>query len=133
VDNNTNQVIVISGESGAGKTETMKKCLQYLAREAGGVSSNLEQRIMQSNVFLESFGNAQTVRNHNSSRFGKWTEIYFDQIGAICGAKITNYVLEKVRVVKVAPNERTYHIFYYLCKGEENCGVCVCVYVVCSM
>jgi myosin-5 len=86
-----------------------------------GHLSSVEDQILKTNPILEAFGNATTVRNNNSSRFGKWTEIFFDGAGRICGAKITNYLLEKVRVVRLAENERNYHIFYYLCAGEALC------------
>jgi myosin heavy subunit len=119
-DNNANQAIIISGESGAGKTEAMKKCLQYLTRVAGcGIDSNLQERILQSNVFLEAFGNAKTVRNHNSSRFGKWMEIKFDCDQTICGCVTTSYLLEKGRVVQQAENERNFHVFYQFCAGAN--------------
>ena len=105
------QSIIISGESGAGKTECTKQCLQYLA-EVAGSSTNVEAKILQANPILEAFGNAKTVRNNNSSRFGKYTEIFFSKRGEINGARNTNYLLEKSRVVQVTRDERNYHIFY---------------------
>jgi myosin heavy subunit len=84
--------VLCSGESGAGKTECTKQCLQYLA-EVAGSSSNVENRILQANPILEGFGNAKTLRNNNSSRFGKYVEIFFDKKNAICGAQNTDYLV----------------------------------------
>jgi hypothetical protein len=92
--------------------------LQYLADSAGS-ANNVEQRILLANPILEAFGNAKTVRNNNSSRFGKYIEIQFDQKYQIAGAQNINYLLEKVRVVSIAPNERNYHIFYQLILGAD--------------
>lgn len=112
--NEKNQAILISGESGSGKTEATKQCFNFLA-EIAGSELQLEQKILQSNPVLEAFGNAKTIRNNNSSRFGRWTEINFSHRGQIIGASIENYLLEKSRVVEVGRNERNYHIFYQLC------------------
>lgn len=109
--NERNQAILISGESGSGKTEATKQCFNFLA-EIAGSELQLEQKILQSNPLLEAFGNAKTIRNNNSSRFGRWTEINFSHRGQIIGASIENYLLEKSRVVEVGRNERNYHIFY---------------------
>ncbi|KAL3508613.1 hypothetical protein ACH5RR_028014 [Cinchona calisaya] len=114
-----NQSIIISGESGAGKTETAKIAMQYLAALGGG-SSGIECEVLQTSCILEAFGNAKTSRNDNSSRFGKLIEIHFSAVGKICGAKIQTYLLEKSRVVQLARGERSYHIFYQLCAGVPS-------------
>ncbi|KAL6568824.1 Myosin-1 [Orobanche hederae] len=119
-----NQSIIISGESGAGKTETAKIAMQYLAALGGG--SGIEYEILKTNPILEAFGNARTLRNDNSSRFGKLIEIHFSEIGKISGARIETsdagsiipvVLLEKSRVVQCSEGERSYHIFYQLCVG----------------
>ena len=114
-----NQAIIISGESGAGKTEATKIIMQYLAKTShASDSSQLEEQVLASNPLLESFGNARTLRNDNSSRFGKFIQIKF-QNGHISGATITNYLLEKTRIVQQIEGERNYHIFYQLLSDEE--------------
>ncbi|OMO62400.1 IQ motif, EF-hand binding site [Corchorus olitorius] len=113
-----NQSIIISGESGAGKTETAKIAMQYLAALGGG--SGIEYEILKTNPILEAFGNAKTLRNDNSSRFGKLIEIHFSETGKISGAKIQTFLLEKSRVVQCAQGERSYHIFYQLCAGAPH-------------
>ncbi|KAH8518531.1 hypothetical protein H0E87_000396 [Populus deltoides] len=114
-----NQSIIISGESGAGKTETAKYAMQYLAALGCG-NDGMESEILQTNCILEAFGNAKTSRNDNSSRFGKLIEIHFTESGKICGAKIQTFLLEKSRVVQLANGERSYHIFYQLCAGAPS-------------
>lgn len=127
------QSIIISGESGAGKTEATKVIMKYLARitkkalaEDGETSasadvSSLEDRVLSSNPLLESFGNARTLRNDNSSRFGKFIEISFDTTtGHIIGASISNYLLEKTRITTQIEGERNYHIFYQLLTGADD-------------
>ena len=131
VNDRVNKSVIISGESGAGKTETMKLVLQYVAEvsnksvpsdgDAGGAATaSLEERILKANPVMEAFGNAKTTRNNNSSRFGKWTEVKFDKGAAIIGGSIINYLLEKSRVVFQGPEERNYHIFYQLYAGAEK-------------
>ncbi|KAL8510365.1 hypothetical protein ACS0TY_017249 [Phlomoides rotata] len=114
-----NQSIIISGESGSGKTETAKTATQYLAAVGGG-GGGIESKVLQASCILEAFGNARTERNENSSRFGKLTEIHFSESGQICGAKIQTFLLEKSRVVQLAHGERSYHVFYQLCSGASS-------------
>uniref|UniRef100_A0AAY4CXT9 Myosin heavy chain 10 n=1 Tax=Denticeps clupeoides TaxID=299321 RepID=A0AAY4CXT9_9TELE len=121
------QSILCTGESGAGKTENTKKVIQYLAHVASShkgrkdhnipVSGELERQLLQANPILESFGNAKTVKNDNSSRFGKFIRINFDVTGYIVGANIETYLLEKSRAIRQAKDERTFHIFYQLLAG----------------
>ncbi|XP_053577348.1 myosin-9 [Bombina bombina] len=116
------QSILCTGESGAGKTENTKKVIQYLAYVASSHKSKkdqgeLERQLLQANPILEAFGNAKTVKNDNSSRFGKFIRINFDVNGYIVGANIETYLLEKSRAIRQAKDERTFHIFYYLMSG----------------
>ncbi|CCK70935.1 myosin 1 KNAG_0F02720 [Huiozyma naganishii CBS 8797] len=126
-----NQTILVTGESGAGKTENTKKILQYLAaitsRDEPSLTASLqgggksfEMKILQSNPILEAFGNSQTVRNNNSSRFGKFIKIEFDERGRINGAHIEWYLFEKSRVVNQHKEERNYHIFYQFLTGISS-------------
>ncbi|KAG2439820.1 hypothetical protein HYH02_010454 [Chlamydomonas schloesseri] len=130
------QAILVTGESGAGKTETAKlimACLTHLGchqsgRAAAGADgdstsgmSGVEQKILESNPLLEAFGNAKTLRNNNSSRFGKYCEIFFDPVtGAVTGAAVRTYLLERSRVVAVNNPERSFHIFYQLVYGASE-------------
>ncbi|XP_030605698.1 myosin-10 isoform X4 [Archocentrus centrarchus] len=126
------QSILCTGESGAGKTENTKKVIQYLAHVAsshkGGtpgrkkeaVQGELERQLLQANPILEAFGNAKTVKNDNSSRFGKFIRINFDVAGYIVGANIETYLLEKSRATRQAKDERTFHIFYQLLCGASE-------------
>ncbi|XP_027934227.1 myosin-11-like isoform X1 [Vigna unguiculata] len=115
--------ILVSGESGAGKTETTKMLMQYLAflgGRAGTEGRTVEQQVLESNPVLEAFGNAKTVRNNNSSRFGKFVEIQFDKSGRISGAAIRTYLLERSRVCQINDPERNYHCFYLLCAAPHE-------------
>jgi myosin heavy subunit len=132
INEKKNQSIIISGESGSGKTQSTKIILKYLA-----VSSlhsfdsikfsnekdedlSVEKQVLDSNPLLEAFGNAKTVKNNNSSRFGKFIQLNFTENGKIISARIYNYLLEKSRVVNISPEERNYHIFYQLIRGADE-------------
>lgn len=140
------QTVLISGESGAGKTETTKFVMKFLASagsqmnfdpshsptSAGIRSTTIEQKVLESNPLLEAFGNARTLRNDNSSRFGKFIELQFridnsTMAGRVCGARVETYLLEKVRVCDQQEGERNYHIFYQLCaaaaRGVDENGI----------
>uniref|UniRef100_A0A8C0BS67 Myosin heavy chain 11 n=1 Tax=Buteo japonicus TaxID=224669 RepID=A0A8C0BS67_9AVES len=123
------QSILCTGESGAGKTENTKKVIQYLAvvasshkgkKDISVTAGELEKQLLQANPILEAFGNAKTVKNDNSSRFGKFIRINFDVTGYIVGANIETYLLEKSRAIRQAKDERTFHIFYYLIAGASE-------------
>ncbi|XP_076121630.1 myosin-9-like isoform X1 [Alosa pseudoharengus] len=126
------QSILCTGESGAGKTENTKKVIQYLAHVASSHKTKkdqnssvlshgeLEKQLLQANPILEAFGNAKTVKNDNSSRFGKFIRINFDVNGYIVGANIETYLLEKSRAIRQAKDERTFHIFYYMLTGSGD-------------
>ncbi|CAH2038967.1 unnamed protein product [Thlaspi arvense] len=144
INEGVSQSILVSGESGAGKTESTKLLMRYLAymggRAAAAEGRSVEQKVLEglivdialetgvdnhtktslSNPVLEAFGNAKTVRNNNSSRFGKFVEIQFDQSGSISGAAIRTYLLERSRVCQVSDPERNYHCFYMLCAAPEE-------------
>ncbi|KAF4110087.1 unconventional myosin-If [Onychostoma macrolepis] len=125
-----NQCVIISGESGAGKTVAAKYIMGYISKVSGGGTKvqHVKEIILQSNPLLEAFGNAKTVRNNNSSRFGKYFEIQFSRGGEPDGGKISNFLLEKSRVVSQNENERNFHIFYQLIDGctpqqKEELGI----------
>ncbi|XP_011617670.1 unconventional myosin-If [Takifugu rubripes] len=117
-----NQCVIISGESGAGKTVAAKYIMGYISKVSGGGAKvqHVKDIILQSNPLLEAFGNAKTVRNNNSSRFGKYFEIQFSRGGEPDGGKISNFLLEKSRVVSQNENERNFHIYYQLIEGTNS-------------
>ncbi|DBA01336.1 TPA: hypothetical protein N0F65_001575 [Lagenidium giganteum] len=134
-DAGRNQSILVSGESGSGKTETTKFLMQFLTavgrekehtQDAGDDHDHDQQiveigkRILQTNPILESFGNARTIRNDNSSRFGKFIKLQFGAQNEIIGAEISSYLLEKVRLIHQSPDERSFHIFYELLEGADS-------------
>ncbi|XP_061679061.1 unconventional myosin-Va-like [Syngnathoides biaculeatus] len=115
-----NQSIIVSGESGAGKTVSAKYAMRYFATVSGASGeADIEERVLASNPIMEALGNAKTTRNDNSSRFGKYVEIGFDKKHRIIGAHMRTYLLEKSRVVFQAHGERNYHIFYQLCASSH--------------
>ncbi|XP_011345048.1 myosin heavy chain, muscle isoform X9 [Ooceraea biroi] len=126
--NNENQSMLITGESGAGKTENTKKVIAYFATVGASTKKekddpnkkkgSLEDQVVQTNPVLEAFGNAKTVRNDNSSRFGKFIRIHFGPSGKLAGADIETYLLEKARVISQQTLERSYHIFYQIMSGS---------------
>merc|ERR1712240_579099 len=123
-----NQSMLITGESGAGKTENTKKVISYLAQVAAsgkktGKKVSLEDQIVATNPILESYGNAKTARNDNSSRFGKFIRIHFTASGKLAGCDIVSYLLEKSRITQQQEVERSYHIFYQLIQpyGDNIC------------
>ncbi|VDK52965.1 unnamed protein product [Anisakis simplex] len=132
INDKVNQSMLITGESGAGKTENTKKVISYFAsvgatQQAARIlkpgdkkEASIEDQIVRTNPVLEAFGNAKTVRNNNSSRFGKFIRIHFNTTGKLAGADIEHYLLEKSRVIKQAAGERSYHIFYQIMSGQIN-------------
>ncbi|XP_044003935.1 unconventional myosin-Va isoform X2 [Aphidius gifuensis] len=116
-----NQSIIVSGESGAGKTVSAKYAMRYFATVGGSsTETQIEKKVLASSPLMEAFGNAKTTRNDNSSRFGKFIEIHFNNKYNIIGASIRTYLLEKSRVVFQANDERNYHIFYQLCEAVNK-------------
>ncbi|XP_061602443.1 unconventional myosin-VI-like isoform X1 [Cololabis saira] len=113
------QSIIVSGESGAGKTENTKFVLRYLTTSYG-TGQDIDERIVEANPLLEAFGNAKTVRNNNSSRFGKFVEIHFNEKNTVVGGFVSHYLLEKSRICTQSSEERNYHIFYRLCAGASE-------------
>ena len=121
-----NQSIIVSGESGSGKTESSKRLMEALTINTHSIKKNLANEILKCNPILEAFGNAKTVMNNNSSRFGKFTKILFendkdnDNKLTVVGAKISTYLLEKSRIITQGNNERNYHIFYLLFNAQKD-------------
>ena len=116
-----NQSIIVSGESGAGKTVSAKYTMRYFANVGGSSEeTQIEKKVLASNPIMEAFGNAKTTRNDNSSRFGKFIQIDFNRSHHIVGASMKTYLLEKSRVVFQAQHERNYHIFYQLCSQSNS-------------
>jgi myosin heavy subunit len=125
-----NQSMLITGESGAGKTENTKKVIMYIAKvagvekkpgaEEGKIKGSLDEQIVEANPLMEAFGNAKTVRNNNSSRFGKFIRAHFGQTGKLAGADIETYLLEKNRITFQLSAERNYHIFYQLLYATDD-------------
>ncbi|XP_078691170.1 unconventional myosin-IXb-like isoform X8 [Branchiostoma floridae x Branchiostoma belcheri] len=121
LENRENQCIVISGESGSGKTESTNFLLHHLtALSYKGHASGIEQTILGAGPVLEAFGNAKTAHNDNSSRFGKFIQLNYKENGTVHGATVEKYLLEKSRIVSQASNERNYHVFYYLLAGANQ-------------
>ncbi|PAV60623.1 hypothetical protein WR25_04567 [Diploscapter pachys] len=114
------QSIIVSGESGAGKTESQKAILRYLCENWGGQTTTIQQRLLETNPILEAFGNAKTLRNNNSSRFGKFVEIHMGNDGLVAGGFVSHYLLEKSRLCRQTKGERNYHIFYQLIAGAPD-------------
>lgn len=114
-----NQCVIISGESGAGKTEASKQIMLYISAVSGNTPTmeRVKHIILQANPLMEAFGNAKTLRNDNSSRFGKFFQVYFDALGGPVGGRMDTFLLEKSRVVGQQRGERNFHVFYQLCAG----------------
>lgn len=119
-----NQSILITGESGSGKTENTKNVIFYFSTIGSNTEmkdeNNIGLKVSSANPILESFGNSKTVKNNNSSRFGKFIKVFFDEHGVMVGSNIEYYLLEKIRIIHQSTNERSYHIFYQFLKGFKN-------------
>ncbi|EJW85609.1 hypothetical protein WUBG_03480 [Wuchereria bancrofti] len=120
MSNHESQSVIISGESGAGKTESQKHIIRFLCESWGHLVGTIEQRILEISTILESFGNAKTACNNNSSRFGKFVEIHFNEKGIIVGGFVSHYLLERSRLCGQNVCERNYHIFYQLIAGADD-------------
>ena len=139
IQNRENQSILITGESGAGKTENTKKVIQYFAsigalppKEGEDKKMSVEDQVVMCNPVLEAYGNAKTVRNDNSSRFGKFIRVHFGKDAKLASADIEYYLLEKARMTYQNPEERNFHIFYQIFKGvpeELIKGMCTVYYL----
>nr|AAQ88311.1 myosin B [Gregarina polymorpha] len=116
---NKSQTIIVTGESGAGKTEATKHCMRYFASAKGSMDLRIQKAVMAANPVLEAFGNAKTLRNNNSSRFGRFMQLVLAPHGGILNGRVTGFLLEKVRVCSQSTNERSYHVFYQLLKGAS--------------
>ncbi|KAK0416370.1 hypothetical protein QR680_012444 [Steinernema hermaphroditum] len=114
------QSVIVSGESGAGKTESQKCILRYLCENWGSSAGSIEKSILETNPILEAFGNAKTLRNNNSSRFGKFVEIHFGAELNVAGGFVSHYLLEKSRLCHQQTGERNYHVFYQLISGADD-------------
>ena len=117
VENQKDQNFIISGESGSGKTQTTKYIIEYLVNKT---NENISEKLMAANPLLEAFGNAKTIKNNNSSRFGKFIKIFFTEQGKLLKANILSYLLEKSRVINIQKGERNYHIFYQFILGSNE-------------
>eukprot|EP00929_Paragymnodinium_shiwhaense_P060298 TRINITY_DN3012_c0_g3_i2.p1 TRINITY_DN3012_c0_g3~~TRINITY_DN3012_c0_g3_i2.p1 ORF type:complete len:2500 (-),score=811.26 TRINITY_DN3012_c0_g3_i2:96-7595(-) len=117
------QAVLVSGESGSGKTESAKLILSFVAESVNGGPRQIEEMVLRTNPILESFGNAMTVRNNNSSRFGKWLDLRFSASAELLGCTLTSYLLETVRVCSQGSGERGFHVFFQLLQARDAPGL----------